>query len=152
MKIIERDELETLVPHKGKMFLLDRVIDYDTGARTLCSEAGIKKDMLFFDENIKGVPCFVCFEFMAQSIAALSGIIRRGAGEDIKLGFVLSVSDFSLFEDFVKEGAVLTVKVKEDCALDLTFTYRCETFLGAKKIADALLTVIEMNDEDAQKL
>lgn len=60
-----------LVPHKGKMFLLDRVRNYDLKKHTITTEIDITRNNMFYEEDLGGVPVWVAFEFMAQSVSAL---------------------------------------------------------------------------------
>ncbi|MCM1321295.1 MAG: hypothetical protein NC041_00835 [Bacteroides sp.] len=75
--IISNDCIANLVPHKGKMLLLNRIVFFDTKEGLLVSESDISADWLFYDAALSGVPSWVSFELMAQSIAALNGIAER---------------------------------------------------------------------------
>ncbi|MDR1932597.1 MAG: 3-hydroxylacyl-ACP dehydratase [Spirochaetales bacterium] len=144
--VIQEKELISLVPHKGKMFLLSRVRAYNTEERTLTAEYDITPDCMFYDRKIDGIPSWVCFEFMAQSISALSGIAGRARGEKPKLGFILSVSNMSICAPVLKAGTTAVIQISEDCAVDMVFTFACAVFLDDKQIAAAKLTVMDTTD------
>ena len=65
---VPAEELINLLPHKGKMFLLDHLTQHDTVARTLESESLVTKNHIFYDEALDGIPSHVAFELIAQSI------------------------------------------------------------------------------------
>ena len=71
--VIEGELLERFVPHRGRMSLLTRVVQYDLSSASLAAEVDIRESDLFFDGERGGVPAWVGFEYMAQSIAALAG-------------------------------------------------------------------------------
>ncbi|GHV28163.1 hypothetical protein AGMMS4952_11160 [Spirochaetia bacterium] len=150
--IIERDELSTLLPHKGKMFLLSRLISYDIAAqqRSLSAEYDITEDCLFYDPALGGVPGWVSFEFMAQSIAVLSGISDRERGEPPKPGFILSVSNMEILIPVLRAGTTVYIHVQEDCRVERVFTFDCAVSLNGtepgKAVALAKLTVMDVDD------
>ena len=71
---VPAEQLINLLPHKSKMFLLDRLTQHDTDARTLESDSLVTKEHIFYDKEMDGVPSYVAFEMIAQSISALSGV------------------------------------------------------------------------------
>ena len=93
MEFKTRDEISALVPHKGKMLLLDRIKKFDLQEIFIDTEVDISEDCMFFNEELGGVPSYVAFEYMAQSISALSGIYGRSCGNSPKEGFIMSVSN-----------------------------------------------------------
>jgi predicted hotdog family 3-hydroxylacyl-ACP dehydratase len=143
---IDRDELSTLLPHKGKMFLLSRITDYDVRKRTLAAEYDISGDCVFYDSELGGVPAWVSFEFMAQCVSALSGLTGRERGEPPKPGFILSVSALEVRIPVLKAGTTVTVKVTEDMRMDIVFTFDCIAFIGEEPAVSAKLTVMDVDD------
>ena len=143
---IERDELITILPHKGKMFLLTRVVAYDTIWRNLSAEYAITEDCLFYDPALSGVPTWVSFEFMAQSIAGLSGITSREKGEPPKMGCILSVSNMEIRAPLLPAGTTVQIRVQEEYAADGIFTFTCTVFLEDAEAASAKLTVMDVDD------
>jgi predicted hotdog family 3-hydroxylacyl-ACP dehydratase len=144
--LIEGDELISLVPHKGKMFLLSRVVDYDLSQSRLVAEYDITRDCMFYEERLGGVPTWVSFEFMAQGISALSGLAGREREEKPKIGFILSLSNMEISVPVLPEDSRLIIEVKEDCRIDRVFTFDCRASLADKPAAAAKLTVIEADD------
>jgi predicted hotdog family 3-hydroxylacyl-ACP dehydratase len=148
---IQEKELMSLVPHKGKMFLLSRVRAYNLRERTLTAEYDVGADCMFYDARVGGIPSWVCFEFMAQSISALSGIAGREKGKKPKPGFILSVSNITLSVPVLKVGTTVSIQIYEDYTVDMIFTFQCTVFLDEKQIAAAKLTVMEADDMSLQE-
>jgi predicted hotdog family 3-hydroxylacyl-ACP dehydratase len=151
--VIEREELQALLPHRAKMFLLDRILDYDLDARTLKAEYAITKDCLFYDPEAGGVPSWVSFEFMAQCVATITGLEHQRRHEPVKLGFILSVSALEIQRPVMKAGETVIIDILEDVKVDTVYTFNCEVTLGdavsqdaAPGIAKAKLTVYDVDD------
>jgi predicted hotdog family 3-hydroxylacyl-ACP dehydratase len=143
---IEPDELMTLLQHRGKMYLLSRITAYDTIRRSLCAEYDITQSCLFYDPVLKGVPAWVSFEFMAQSIAGLSGLTSREKGDPPKMGCILSVSNMKISMPVLKAGSTVCIQVQEDCNIDNIFTFDCIMSLEGTEVASAKLTVMDVDD------
>lgn len=143
---IERDELAALLPHKGKMFLLSRLTEYDIEKRTLAAEYDITGDCIFYDPELGGIPGWVSFELMAQCISALSGLAGRERGEAPKPGFILSISAMDVKVPVLKAGTTVKVRIAEDMRMDMVFTFNCTAFLANQRAASANLTVMDVED------
>ncbi len=97
-----------LVPHSGKMSLLDNIIEYrDVWLR---AEVCITADSMFADE--RGVPAWIGLEYMAQAVAAFSGWQERLKGGSPKLGFLLGTRKYLCSTDYFSVGTTLTVTVQ----------------------------------------
>ncbi|MBO4404893.1 MAG: 3-hydroxylacyl-ACP dehydratase [Treponema sp.] len=148
---IEKDELINLVPHKGKMFLLSRVISHDTVSHFIETEYDVTEDCIFYDKEAGGVPSFAGFEIMAQGISALSSLerIANKVTEPPKPGVVLSISSFESDTAVFKSGTTLRMKVQEEYRGDGIFKYDCSLFTGEvfdKPSVTVCITVMEMNN------
>jgi predicted hotdog family 3-hydroxylacyl-ACP dehydratase len=143
---IEHDELIPLLPHKGKMFLLSRVTAYDFTKRGLTAEYDITGDCLFYDEEAGGVPCWVGFELIAQSISALTGINSRREGKPPKVGFILSVSNMVLNIPVLQAGTTVTITIEEDHNMIPIFVFNGTLFQEQKPVMRAKLMVMETDD------
>ena len=110
--------VEELLPHSGRMVLLNRVIEFDE--EYMVAEVIVHDDGLFGDGNT--VPAWLGIEYMAQTIAALGGIKRRLAGKSPKPGFLLGTRRYDCNVALFTVGSVLTVSVKrfvEDQGLEV---------------------------------
>ena len=150
--MIEKEELESIVPHRGTMLLLHRINEYNLEDWTLRAETHVTEDCLFYDPAIGGVPAWVGFEFLAQAIGALMGIWIREKGEKPKIGFILSVSSMRIGLPFFKAGSTVELRVKESGRMDQVYNFEGEAFLEGKKVLEGKLTVIEANDELVKSL
>ena len=150
---IERDTLIELLPHKGKMFLLSRVTQYDTESHTITSEYDITPGCIFYEDEADGVPTWAGFEFMAQGISALTGITNKALARRPRPGFILSVSKFKAVVPYLKSGTTIVMKIKEDYRAEMTYSYNCELFASAADGEPAVSTTITvMETEDITNL
>lgn len=101
-------EVAELVPHDGKMVLLDSVIEYDQ--ESLVAEVAVRDDGLFGDG--KTVPAWLAIEYMAQTVAAHGGMMCHLAGKPINLGFLLGTRRYNCNVSFLTVGTQLKVKVE----------------------------------------
>jgi predicted hotdog family 3-hydroxylacyl-ACP dehydratase len=145
--LIEREELQTLIPHRGKMLLLSRCTEYDFHNRSIRVEYDITEDCLFYDPVLGGVPTWVGFEFMAQAISVLSGLRGREIGEKPKIGFILSIPSMQMRIPAFSLGSSVDIRVKEHDCTSLIYTFEGEVFLEEKKVMEGKLMVMEVSDE-----
>ena len=150
--MIEKEELLSLIPHRGRMMLLSRIINYNMEERSIEAEYDIREDCLFYDSGAMGLPAWVGFEFMAQTISAFSGINARGKGEAPKRGFVLAVSRLRIDLPFFKNGDKVKIKMREIENLFPVFVFEGEVILDSKKVIEGKLTVMEADSETEKGL
>ena len=150
--IIEKEDLASLIPHKGKMMFLSRVREYNLDERSLCAECHITEDCLFYDPAIGAVPAWVGFEFMAQAISALSGIQGRIMGVEPRIGFIMSVSFMQIALPSFKAGSIVEVKVKEKNSMDTVYNFTGEIFLEGRKVMEGSLTVMDATDKQIETI
>jgi len=150
--MIEKEELLSVIPHRGRMLLLDKVNRYDLKEETVEAEYHITEDCLFYDPSIGGVPAWVGFEFIAQAISAYSGIKDREMGIPSKIGFILGVSQMKIGISFFKTGSTLVIKTKEVECMDPLYIYSGEIFFQDKNILDGKLTVMKLDNEKGKQL
>ena len=146
MTPIEKDELINLLPHKGRMFLLDRAVDVDCDKYSITTQVDVTESSMFYDEALDGIPSYVTFEYMAQSISALSGIDNRRRGLPPKVGVILSVSEFKSFIPVLKVGTTVTVLDCQQDIVDRVFSFNCTAYIGETLVASGKLTVMEVDD------
>jgi len=144
--VIEREELETLIPHQGKMLLLSRVIEYDI-EHGIRAEYDITRNCLFYDPVLDGVPAWAGFECMAQAVSVLSGLRSREKGERPKLGFILSVPSMRIEVPLLKPGTSLEVCVHEVDCTEMIYTFEGTALAEGKKVMEGKLMVMEVSDE-----
>lgn len=143
---IEKEKLETLGPHKNPMLLLDRIIGYDLDAYSCESEVAISRDSLFFSTDSNMVPVWISFEYMAQSIALLSGISSTLKNELPKVGFIMAVRDFKPFCQGFEPGTLLAIKVSQIYREGLVVAFSCTASVGESLVAEGIINAIEPDD------
>ena len=148
--MIEKEELFSIMPHRGRMLLLSKVNDYDFKEESIEVEYHITEDCLFYDPALAGVPAWVGFEFMAQAVSAYLGIKTRARGEPIKLGFILGVSQVRIELPFFSAGSIIVIKAKEFELMDPLSIYTGEIFIEGRKVLEGRLTVMEVDEEKTQ--
>jgi len=114
-------DIAELIPHSGKMVLLDRIISCDNNS--LSAELVVRNDG--FPGNDKTVPAWVGIEYMAQAVAAYAGVIAKRAGEPIKLGFLLGTRRYNSNVAEFKVGSALTVRVEKIIQNDHLGAFEC---------------------------
>jgi predicted hotdog family 3-hydroxylacyl-ACP dehydratase len=102
--------IEQYLPHRGRMVLLDRVLEAGAG-RIACSVA-IRAGSPFC-RNGK-VPAYAGIEYMAQAIGTLAGWEARERGLPVKIGFLVSTRRFTSHVDGFPAGAALIVEARDD--------------------------------------
>ena len=145
-RIIENEELAGLLPHKGKMLLISRVVEYDINARTLSSEYDVCETCVFYDPGLEGVPAYAGFEFMAQAISALSGLTGKILGMPPMMGFILSVSSLEIKLPLFRPGDIIQIEVKEQQRIDTVSTFHCIAMTGNNEAARAKVMVMDVED------
>jgi len=131
----EKYTLADLVPHSGKMSLLDQVIDItDNGLKAVVQVT----DKSMFVEP-QGVSSIIGIEYMAQAIAAYSGSQERLKNEKPKLGFLLGARNYSASVGYFPLGTRLIVEVqlemKADNGLNVFYgTLRSDTIEASARL------------------
>lgn len=134
-----------LVPHSGKMSLLTRILDY--GDDWLQAEVEITRESLFADAQ--GVPAWIGLEYMAQAIAAYSGLQERLHGGQPKIGFLLGSRKYLCNAERFQFGQKLRLKVYPEILGDNGLNvFMCE-LQGDGVSASALVNVFQPDDADA---
>ena len=144
-KQIDCNELETLIPHRGKMLLLSRVVSFDPKG-SLRAEYDINENCLFYDPALAGVPAWTGLEFIAQAISALSGIKNRDMGIKPKIGFILSISSMHIHIPVFPLGSSADIRINQYDLTDVIYTFNGEVYLENKKAIEGRLMVMELKD------
>lgn len=141
---IEHEELADLVPHKGKMFIIDRIIEADAKDWIIESETKITPDFMFYEKSVDGVPNYACFEIIAQTISALTGLYARENNLPPNMGFILSVSNLSFDFDIIKAGQIVKARAVRESAMDNVYSFTAELLLDENPCGKGKLTVMEV--------
>ncbi|WP_416188977.1 thioester dehydrase [Neisseria sp. CCUG17229] len=101
-------ETAPLLPHSGRMVLLDCITEYDE--HHLQAQASIDEKHILLVNDV--LPCTAGMEIMAQGIAALAGCHALNAGEKVRLGFLLGTRKLNLFAQSIPVGTKLQIDVR----------------------------------------
>ena len=113
-KFIGENEIAEYLPHRGKMLLLSRITNYDMEKRVIIGEYDITKECIFYEKEGDGIPSWVSFELMAQTVCALTGIAHKLFGRKILPGMILSVTGFKTEREWLKAGRTVRMTMTED--------------------------------------
>lgn len=143
---IENVRVDEVVPHRGAMLLLDRLLAHDEGSMVV--EAMVREDNVF--ANAEGVPIWVGIEYMAQAIAAWAGCRARQLNEPVKLGFLLGTRRFECAGGYFRFGQRLRVEAhREFSAENGMGMFACRIVADAVEVATANVLVYEPTNIDA---
>ena len=96
-------------PHRAGMLLIDAMLSAEGAIAR--SETTIRRDNIFFEAG-RGVPAYVGFEVMAQTINAFDGWRRLERGLAPTMGFLLGCRAYHCEVDYLAEGARYLTEVK----------------------------------------
>jgi len=114
-------EVADFIPHTGNMVLLDRIIACD--AYGLTAELRVRDDGLLGNADL--VPAWAGMEYMAQTIAAYSGVMAVQTRQGIRQGYLLGTRRYCSNVAAFSVGAVLTVKISKLCQEDSLGVFDC---------------------------
>lgn len=139
-----RYSVAELVPHSGRMSLLTSIIDY--GDDWLQAEVVITRESTFADAQ--GVPAWIGLEYMAQAIAAYSGLQERLHGGTPKIGFLLGSRKYLCNAERFSIGQKLLLTVHpEMLGANGLNVFNCE-LQGEGVSASAVVNVFQPDDTD----
>lgn len=95
-----------LVPHRGRMLLLDTVERHDE--RSVVCAVTLREGALFVREG--RVEATVFIEYMAQAAAAFMGLRARTNGGAVRPGYLLAAREVKLHADGARVGDALTAE------------------------------------------
>jgi len=140
------EPLEQIVPHRGKMLLLSKVLSFDAKNNSLLASVDISQNSFFYDDKLNGVPVWVGFEYMAQAIAALNGKSDLAKGLKLGFGFILSVSNFIANVSCFKPNSTILIYVEKEFYMDNMFRFNCSIKQGEEELAKASLSTVKIKD------
>ncbi|MBP5591355.1 3-hydroxylacyl-ACP dehydratase [bacterium] len=154
-KFIGENVIEEYLPHRGKMLLISRITDYDMDKRIITGEYDITKECIFYEKEGDGIPTWVSFELMAQTVCALTGIAHKLFGRKILPGMILSVTAFKTELEWLKAGKTVRMRMVEDFCDEESalYNYTGELFIvgeDEKPAVTAKISAIEI--ESLEKL
>lgn len=134
--------LETILPHKIPMVLIDDIKEYSIEENWLESIVTITENSMFYDENLKGVPSIVGIEYMAQTIGCYAFIQRKQ--EEPRIGFLLGTRLYNNALEKFSLNKTYTIRVSEIFSDNSLFSFSCLIFDEDKEeVASAMINVYQ---------
>ena len=99
-----------LLPHSGRMVLLDEVLSYVHN--NLHAVAVIRPDCILLPAGATALPDWLGLEIMAQGVGAWAGAQALDAGRPVQLGFLLGTRKLTFGLPEIPVGTVMDVKIE----------------------------------------
>lgn len=139
-------DIETVIPHRGTLLLLNQVLEYDDEAITVALEVPL--DGPFHDDG--GVPAYIGLEYMAQAVACWAGCQARARGLPPPLGFLLGSRRYVCAVSRFAGGTRLRVEARRELMGDNGLgVFACRILAGKHELAAAHVSVYEPEDAQA---
>lgn len=124
--------LEELIPHRGTMKLVDKLVAFDEAEKSAVVEFAVK-------EKFEG--SHVAIEYMAQAAAVLAGIYDKLENPEGKprIGFLMGSRKLKLELEKFEVGKAYTVKVTQVFSDENTGSFDATIIDGDKPVASATL-------------
>jgi predicted hotdog family 3-hydroxylacyl-ACP dehydratase len=86
-----------LIPHSGKMCLIDSVEKWDDESIICATQTHLKHDNPLLSNGI--LPVSALIEYGAQAMAIHGALIARKSGEKMQKGYLAALKDINFFEN-----------------------------------------------------
>ena len=137
-KTINRKEIESLLPHRDPMLLIDELTDIEK-LKSATAIVNVKKDSFYVQGHFPGQPVMpgvLIVEAFGQAAAALTAHgLEKSTYED-KLVFLMSVEK-ARFRSPVIPNCELNLNIEAIRSHGKVWKYKGEAFVNEKKMADA---------------
>jgi predicted hotdog family 3-hydroxylacyl-ACP dehydratase len=115
-------QIEDLIPHRGRMKLLDRIVELSPERATVLTSP--KDDWPLAEAG--RIPALVLLEVVAQTAGLVCSLKVGLDGEEPPLGYLVGVRTGTFFRDVVEIGVELT------CRAEISFTMEGYAVLEGK--------------------
>lgn len=136
--------IEDILPHRGSMLLLDRVLAFD--ADTASAEYTPRRAAWYADAN-GDMPAWIGIELMAQTVAAQIGLQQHRAGTPPKKGVLLGARRYASRQPAFTADKPLCIRAvmayRDASGLG---AYDCSIVAGGEEVASATLKIFEPDD------
>ncbi len=141
--------VETLLPHRRPMLLLDRLTEGDaTYAR---SATTVTSDDLFFEAGA-GLPAWALLEYFAQTAALIGGLEARAGAGDVPQGFLLGTRKLECRIGHVPAGVELELEARLKFADGAGMSaYDCRTLNPEYPVTCVLSVYVPPTSDGAQR-
>ena len=143
-----------LLPHTGKMVLLDSVLE--CSENHIVATATIDEDCILLPHNnATHLPTYLSIEIMAQTVGAWTGAKALSVGEKVRIGFLLGTRRLTMPVPQIAVGTVLRCESQLSWQDDTGMgVFDCVLFNHAdnSEIAIASLNLYRPNEQDLQNI
>ena len=119
------DDIQSLIPHRGSMCLLERIVAWGERGMTLATATHASPANPL--RHLQKLQAIHLCEYGAQAMAVHGGLLARGTGEIAKPGLLVSLRDVVLSVDYIDllAGELLVEVVRLQAgAASLQYTFR----------------------------
>jgi len=139
----EHYEVAQLVPHRGRMSLLDTIVEY--GDDWLRARVTPAPGAAFATAD--GVPGWVGIEYMAQAASAFGGIEQVQRGEQPSIGLLIGARYYRCMQDHFAFGVPLDVFATIAMRDSADFAaYDCRIETAGRRVAECTLKAYRPHD------
>lgn len=139
--VSNKQALCALIPHAGRMCLLDGVQSWDAQRIVCFSRSHLAPDNPLREDG--ALAAVHALEYGAQAMAVHGGLLAAEAGDALRHGVLAGLREVRLRTDRLDQGdQTLWVEAQRLLASGDSFLYRFEVRLGDEVVASARATVI----------
>lgn len=133
--------LEDLLPHRGKMLLIDDVLEVDDSSAVTEALVSASYPMA----EAEGVSPLIMVELAAQTAGVCNGLSRvKREGEDSsKMGWLVGVKRAQFYIDSIALGSRLVIRSRNTHEFDSLREVSCVLHLDDVEIAEITLQLIQ---------
>ncbi len=142
-----KDYLESILPHKKPMILIDDVLGYSIEEGWLRSIVKISSNSQFFDKKLGGISSVVGIEYMAQTIGCYAFL--KSKREEPQVGFLLGTRLYNNKSALFKENETLEILVKEVFSGNGIVSFDCFIYNQGEEVASAAVNVYQNEEAGA---
>ena len=136
--------IETIIPHRGTMLLVDEVIACSEAALTAL--ATVRADAWYADDR-GAMPAWIGIELMAQAVAAHVALIAMRAGVRARPGVLLGTRSYRAHVSAFAGDARLAIRVEEVLRSEGGHgAYECTIDHDGERYAQAVIKVFQPHD------
>ena len=136
--------IETIIPHRGTMLLVDEVIACSEAALTAL--ATVRADAWYADDR-GAMPAWIGIELMAQAVAAHVALIAMRAGGRARPGVLLGTRSYRAHVSAFAGDARLAIRVEEVLRSEGGHgAYECTIDHDGERYAQAVIKVFQPHD------
>ncbi|MEM8546834.1 MAG: hypothetical protein AAGF46_01600 [Pseudomonadota bacterium] len=139
--------IESFLPHRKPMLLLDRLIDGDPSFAR--SAIAVSEQDLFFEEGM-GLPAWALLEYFAQTAALIGGLEAEAGAKAVPQGFLLGTRKLECEVSHIPAGVELELEAKLEFADGAGMSaYHCRTLNPEYPVTCVLSVYVPPADDGA---